>query len=49
MGNEAQDRADTGDDAVHDQAVQPACHADALEEAVQSIGILSAPFRFSKV
>ena len=38
LGNEAQDRADTGDDAVHDQAVQPACHADALEEAAQRIG-----------
>ena len=37
LGNEAQDCADTGDDAVHDQAVQPARHADALEEAAQSI------------
>ena len=30
LGNEAQNRADTGDDTVHDQAVQPARHADAL-------------------
>ena len=38
LGNKAQDRADTGDDAVHDQAIQPACHADALEETAQRIG-----------
>ena len=38
LGNEAQDRADTGDDAVHDQAVQPARHADALQEAAQRVG-----------
>ena len=38
LGNEAQNCADTGNDAVHDQAVQPACHADALEEATQRIG-----------
>ena len=36
LGNEAQNRADTGNDAVHDQAVQPACHADALQQAAQS-------------
>ena len=35
LGNEAQNCADTGNDAVHDQAVQPACHADALQEAAQ--------------
>ena len=38
LGNEAQNCADTGNDAVHDQAVQPACHADALQEAAQRIG-----------
>ena len=38
LRHEAQNCADTGDDAVHDQAVQPACHADALQKTAQSIG-----------
>ena len=38
LGNEAQNRADTGDDAVHDQAVQPASNANALQETAQCIG-----------
>ena len=38
LGHKAQHRAHTGHDAVHDQAVQPACHADALQKAAQRIG-----------
>ena len=38
LGNKAQHRADTGHDTVHDQAVQPASHADALQEAAHCIG-----------
>ena len=38
LGNEAQNRADTGDDAVHDQAVQPVSNANALQETAQCIG-----------
>ena len=37
LGNEAQNRADTGDDAVHDQAVQPASNTDALQQAAEGI------------
>ena len=37
LGNEAQNSADTGDDAVHDQAVQPASNADGFQQAAQGV------------
>ena len=40
LGNEAQNSADTGDDAVHDQAVQPASNADALQQAAEGLSLI---------
>ena len=37
LGNEAQNRADTGDNAVHNQAVQPVSNAQTLQEAAQRV------------
>ncbi len=36
LGNEAQDRADTADDTVNDQAGEPGCHAGAFEQAADA-------------
>ena len=38
LGNKAQNRADTGNDAVHDQAVQPVSHADGFQQAAEGVG-----------
>ena len=35
LRHEAQNRADTGDDAVHDQAVQPVGNAEAAQQVIQ--------------